>query len=60
MTFVKVPGTSIEVSPLLVKQDVGRGGSWYYGAQYLRVADQGRYDPGGADYDLGFRLVRDL
>ena len=37
-----------------------RGGSWYSGAEFLRSANRGRYDPeGGYDY-VGFRLVRTL
>jgi formylglycine-generating enzyme required for sulfatase activity len=35
-----------------------RGGGWRYGARYLRSGDRAHGDPGGRDYDVGFRLVR--
>ncbi len=34
-----------------------RGGGWCYSAQFCRSAYRGRYDPGGRDDSLGFRLV---
>jgi hypothetical protein len=37
---------------------VFRGGSWFYGARYLRSAYRGRFDPGDRYGDLGFRLER--
>ena len=37
---------------------VFRGGSWNYGAGGLRSAIRGSHGPGGASYDLGFRLLR--
>jgi hypothetical protein len=35
-----------------------RGGSWCYGAQYLRAAGRDYDVPGIRDYYIGFRLVR--
>jgi formylglycine-generating enzyme required for sulfatase activity len=37
---------------------VDRGGSWSYGARYLRSAYRGRRYPSARGIDLGFRLVR--
>ncbi len=37
---------------------VVRGGSWCDGAFYLRSAVRSYDDPGGKNYDVGFRLVR--
>ena len=39
---------------------VRRGGSWYFGAGGLRVADRGNYTPSGSVYNLGFRPVRPI
>jgi formylglycine-generating enzyme required for sulfatase activity len=36
---------------------VFRGGSWYHGAQYCRVAFRLNYSPGYRDYGIGFRLA---
>ncbi|MCD4678710.1 MAG: SUMF1/EgtB/PvdO family nonheme iron enzyme [Desulfobacula sp.] len=38
---------------------VVRGGSWYDGSGDVRCADRFRYRPSDADYDLGFRLIRE-
>ena len=37
-----------------------RGGSWRSNFQNLRSASRGRYDTGGRDNDIGFRLARVL
>ena len=37
---------------------VVRGGSWFYGAQYLRSANRNYYSRKGWDNYVGFRLVR--
>ena len=37
-----------------------RGGSWYYGFQYSRVANREWKHPGTAGFEVGFRLVRTL
>jgi len=36
---------------------VDRGGSWYFGARFVRSADRGRFIPGFRFNDLGFRPV---
>jgi len=37
---------------------VARGGGWYYGASYARVAHRGDFGPDDRYYGLGFRLSR--
>jgi formylglycine-generating enzyme len=39
---------------------VRRGGSWYYGPRYCRVADRDGSAPGNRNDYLGFRLARTL
>jgi hypothetical protein len=38
---------------------VYRGGSWYYGPQFARVANRYRDDPAYRGDDLGFRLAKE-
>jgi len=37
---------------------VNRGGSWYYNASYVRVANRIRYSPTYTYRSLGFRIAR--
>ncbi len=39
---------------------VGCGGSWLNAAVFARDALRSRINPGDRDFDLGFRLCRDL
>jgi formylglycine-generating enzyme required for sulfatase activity len=38
---------------------VGRGGGWYYGANFLRCANRFNEDPSSRDFYLGLRLCQD-
>jgi formylglycine-generating enzyme required for sulfatase activity len=37
-----------------------RGGSWYSCPRFVRVANRYRFSPGYRDYNIGFRLVRQI
>jgi len=39
---------------------VRRGGSWYHGPRYVRVANRSRMDPDTRSFIAGFRVVREL
>ena len=42
----------------VITSRVLRGGSWYFAARSLRVANRGRNTPAGADVSVGFRCAR--
>jgi formylglycine-generating enzyme required for sulfatase activity len=44
-------------TPSSASNRVDRGGSWYFGARFVRSADRGRFIPGFRFNDLGFRPV---
>ncbi len=44
--------------PVAGSYRVVRGGSWMYGARYVRAAGRGRSDPDGRAAHVGFRLAR--
>ena len=54
--YEESPSGSVTV-PISNSNRVDRGGSWYFGARFVRSADRGRFIPGFRFNDLGFRPV---
>jgi formylglycine-generating enzyme required for sulfatase activity len=54
--YEESPSGSVTV-PSSNSNRVDRGGSWYFGARFVRSADRGRFIPGFRFNDLGFRPV---
>jgi len=54
--YEESPSGSV-TAPIAGSNRVDRGGSWYFGARFVRSADRGRFIPGFRFNDLGFRPV---